>query len=263
MSHAPAAKMSTITRSYTIAFTMRSGSNEICKLLWRNGLGVPGESFQEKKTFEEFSAIVQQNQANGIFGSKMSHDHRAALDEQLRKHVAAYRTLDDVLPNHRWVWLRRNDKVLQALSLCRAEQSQIFASEQNRVGKFEPTYDFFHILSRVQLVCAADLAWEVYFQNAGIKPLTIYYEDFFTQLDVQLPRLIDHLGGLPSGSESRLADKNFSYEILRDAQTEQFRGCFMRDLARFGERIYAEDFGQRTGRWMSFFFNFGWRVLQS
>lgn len=36
-----------VIRSYTIAFTMRSGSNELCSLLACNGFGVPGELFRD------------------------------------------------------------------------------------------------------------------------------------------------------------------------------------------------------------------------
>lgn len=259
MAQAAIPQFATLNRSFTIAFTMRSGSNEICKLLWRNGLGVPGEAFQAGKTFQEFCAIVEQNQANRVFGSKMSHDHRAALDEQLRTHIPRYRTLDDVLPAHRWVWLRRHDKILQALSLCRAEQSQIFASEQRPMGELKPRYDFLHILSRVQLVNSADLAWEVYFERMGIKPLTLYYETFFKRIDTELPRLIDYLGGLPSGIDSKLADTNFSYEVQRDRTTEEFRVQFLKDLAQFGGKDQADRLGEPLGCWMSFFFNFGWR----
>src|SRR5579884_208874 len=164
MSNGPAIQSLNLTRSFTIAFTLRSGSNEICKLLSRNGIGVPGELFQQSKTFEEFCAIVQQNQANGIFGSKMSHDHRAALDEQLRRHVAGYRTLDDVLPNHRWVWLKRRDKILQAISWCRAEQSNEWAKTTAGAANVavDFNYDFFHVLSRVIMISSNEFAWEVY-----------------------------------------------------------------------------------------------------
>ena len=86
-----------ITRSYTIAFTMRSGSNAICDLLKRNGLGNPGEWFQNRFSSrngtysESFIDVVDRSEAGGIFGSKMSHDHRAAVDEHLRMSVPGYR----------------------------------------------------------------------------------------------------------------------------------------------------------------------------
>jgi len=74
-------------RSYTLVFTMRSGSNALCDLLRRNGLGAPGEWFQQPLSAAEgeawrdtFVRFIRSHQAEGTFGSKMSHDHRARLD---------------------------------------------------------------------------------------------------------------------------------------------------------------------------------------
>ena len=94
-----------ITRSFTIAFTMRSGSNEICNLLAKNGLGSPNEFFQNPLptnqpglVLESLARIINQHQVDGIFGSKMSHDHRARLDEQLRSAIPGYSRIDDLFP---------------------------------------------------------------------------------------------------------------------------------------------------------------------
>src|ERR1700734_699452 len=94
-----------VQRSFTIAFTMRSGSNAICDILAKNGLGSAGEWFQQplapigdEPWLNAFVRLVNQNQAGGVFGSKMSHDHRAALDLNLRKAIPGYGRLDGVLP---------------------------------------------------------------------------------------------------------------------------------------------------------------------
>jgi hypothetical protein len=72
-----------INRSFTIAFTMRSGSNAISDLLSRNGLGVVGEWFQrslastgDETYLDSFARVVSQYQAEGVFGSKMSPPSR-------------------------------------------------------------------------------------------------------------------------------------------------------------------------------------------
>lgn len=255
---------SSITRSYTLAFTMRSGSNEVCNLLAKNALGNPGEYFQKgmatdsgTSAFDAFLRVVNDNQVGGVFGSKMSHDHRAAVDEMLRAAVPGYRILDDVLPGHRWIWLQRRDRILQAISLCRAEASKrwssIDAGDPHAGGM---AYDFFHILSRVMMIYTNDLAWETYFCRHNIQPFVIYYEDFFRNLHSELPKLIDFLGGLPEG---RMLDNGMTLEVQRDEETYAWRRRFVNDLGRIGEQSFSMELGVPLEKWGRFFFQYGWR----
>ncbi len=139
---------------------------------------------------------VNENAANGSFGSKISHHHRAALDEYFRNAIPGYRQLGDVLPKHRWVWLTRRDKILQAISLCRAEQSNNWAvTSGTKVGPDCFKYDFFEILSRLEMLLPWDFIWELYFQVQNIKPLGLIYEDFCGDVRGQMKRLIDYLDG--------------------------------------------------------------------
>ncbi|MFZ0706115.1 MAG: Stf0 family sulfotransferase [Candidatus Korobacteraceae bacterium] len=254
-----------LTRTYTIAFAMRSGSNEICSLLTHNGLGAPTELFQypfppepDPTQLTGFLSVVQERQVNGIFGSKMSHNHRAALDEYFRNYVPGYRQLDDVLPNHRWVWLTRRDKILQAISLCRAEQSNVWAATSStRVESDRFNYDFLEILSRLVMLLTADFIWQLYFQREGITPLAIIYEDFFENIEAQLKLLIDYLGG-PCGRYSQL-DITSRYAIQRTNADAAIRERFSEELCRLGEVGLARQFGLPLELWNQFFFGYGWR----
>ncbi len=244
---------------------MRSGSNEICSLLRRNGLGVPTELFQfpfppetGPQQLEGFRSVVKVNQANGIFGSKMSHNHRAALDEYFRNSVPGYRQLDDVLPNHRWVWLTRRDKIYQAISQCHAEQSNTWAvksaTDVKRDG-FE--YDFIELLSRVMMLLASDQIWQIYFQRHGITPLTIVYEDFFQDVEAQLGRLIEYLGG-PGDGRNQL-DCTADYSIQRTDADVAIHERFSEELCRLGEVGLGRQLGVPLELWIKFFFGYGWR----
>lgn len=255
----------TIQRSFTIAFTMRSGSNEICNLLARNGLGTPSEFFQKPLpagssglALDSFTRIISRYQVGGIFGSKMSHDHLAALDEQLRAAIPGYTRIEDLLPDHRWVWLIRRDKILQAISWCRAELSNSWAQNGAQKQKSaEYTYDFLHILSRVMMIYSAELAWEQYFRKYEIEPLVIYYEDFFRDVDQQLRRLINHLGGLPA--KRTKIDTGTTFEVQRNEKTFALRERFVQDLTRLGANGMTVELGQPLDRWVKFFYEFGWR----
>jgi len=253
-----------LSRSYTIAFTMRSGSNEICNLLGINELGIPGEFFQNPLSSNpaefvaSFQQIVKQNQVGGVFGSKMSHDHRAALDEQLRVVVPNYQGFDSLLPSHRWIWLKRDDKVLQAISWCRAEASNQWAvMRKEKVETKTFSYDFLHILSRLMMIYTGEFAWESYFQKHRIVPFVIVYETFFQDLDRQLPALIQYLGGLPPGRP--FMDRELTYKIQRNKESHALRERFISDLGRIGEQSIAQSLGEPLVRWNRFMFEYGWR----
>jgi LPS sulfotransferase NodH len=245
---------------------MRSGSNEICSLLARNGLGSPNEFFQMPLSpdqpgtlLDSFARVVRQNQIEGVFGSKMSYDHRAALDEQLRSEIPGFRRIDDLLPQHRWVWLVRRDKILQAISWCRAENSSNWAATRSDPAKPDDlSYDFLHILSRLMMIYVGELSWETYFHENGIDPLIIVYEDFFKDLDRQLLRLINYLGGLSPGRPPM--NKDTTFEIQRNERSYAVRQRFILDLTRIGEKMMAQELGEPYQRWGSFFFDRQWRI---
>lgn len=258
-----------VVRSFTIAFTMRSGSNAICDILARNGLGSANEWFQLPITprdgepwLDAFIRLVDARQAGGVFGSKMSHNHRAALDADLRQAIPEYRCLDDVLPGHHWIQLVRKDKVLQSISLCRAESSGRWATTelgQTQSGKFE--YDFFHVLSRLMMIQAGELAWDIYFQQHGIEPLRIVYEDFFQDPAPQLTRLVDYLGGLPPGRASLETDS--TYKMQRDEISDELRERFVSDFSRIGDPGFPKEIGAPWDRWVRFFSEHQWRLPQN
>ena len=246
-----------VSRSFTIAFTMRSGSNEICNLLARNGLGIPNEFFQKPFSgrsdallLNTLGRTVGRYQAHGIFGSKMAHEHRAALDAHLRTAIPGYVRLDDVLPAHRWVWLRRQDKVLQAISWCRAETSNRWAGSDPEIGDRKSfSYDFYQILSRLMMIYDSELVWDTYFKTHQVRPWVIYYEHFFQDLDHQLPALIDYLGGLPAGRSS--IDKHVTYAVQRTEESYAMRKRFLSDSEWVGQDSITEEQRECLQRWIA------------
>jgi LPS sulfotransferase NodH len=257
--------LTTVQRSFTIAFTLRSGSNVICSMLAGNGLGKPGEFFQmpfiggNALVLDGFTRIVSRYQRHGVFGSKMAYAHRAALDVQLRKAIPGYTRIDDILPNHKWVWLTRRDKILQAISLCRAEASKQWACRSSiEEGEQEYTYDFVHILSRVMLIHASEFAWDIYFRENGIHPFNIVYEDFFGDLDRQLPRLTAYLGG--QLRKQVPINKHTIFKVQRNEKSYEIQQRFLSDLLRWGSHDLTVELGPAFVRWTKFLNDLGWRI---
>jgi LPS sulfotransferase NodH len=264
-----------IRRSYTIAFSHRSGSSELCQLLLKNGLGSPGELFQgltangdsgagnDSNAARQVLSIIASHTSNAIFGSKMAHDHRARIDGVLRRTLKGYNTLDDILPDHRWIWLIRRDKIAQAISLCRAEKSGIWSvSSSHAVTGFQrhEEFDYHYILSRVMMLYACDLAWQTYFCDHDISPYTVYYDDFFANLPASLLDLIEHILGLPVAcTETVVPDVTATLGVQRDTVSTEWTARFRTYLASVGDLDTNLEFGIAGRTWADFFFNLGWR----
>ena len=264
-----------IHRSYTIAFSHRSGSSELCQLLSKNGLGSPGELFQgltasgdsgagnDANVARQVLSIIASHTSNAIFGSKMAHDHRARIDGVLRRTLQGYKTLDDILPDHRWIWLIRRDKIAQAISLCRAEKTGIWSvPNSHAMSGFQrhEEFDYHYILSRVMMLYACDLAWQTYFSDNDISPYTLYYEDFFDNLPDSLHTLVEQIGGLPAAcTETMVPDVTPTLGVQRDTVSAEWTARFRTYLASVGDLNSNLEFGIAGRIWEDFFFNLGWR----
>jgi LPS sulfotransferase NodH len=199
-----------MTTSYFICTTPRSGSTLLCKLLaatgkagnpdsfyhrdafmreWAAEWGLPDPETLSRGAFERayLDAARRAGEAGtGIFGMRLQQDYLSALSD----------TLDRIYPGlhsdtHRferafgpivYLHLSRADKVAQAVSLVKAEQSGLWhlnadGSDYERLGPpREPAYDFQAIRREVVDLERADLAWVAWFDRHRISPLRISYE---------------------------------------------------------------------------------------
>ena len=121
---------------------------------------------------------------NGVFGAKLMwnqlpdlEQHAAALPEFAG--VAGSELLDRLLGHPRYVWLRRDDKVRQAISLWRALQTRTWRAEHPAGDNEAPTlsYSFEGIEHLRRRLSADDEAWGRFFLHSLIEPLELIYED--------------------------------------------------------------------------------------
>jgi LPS sulfotransferase NodH len=120
--------------------------------------------------------------ANGVWGGKLMWGHVPELLARARglPEVGQDAQLDDVLDmllgdDLRLLYVTREDKIAQAVSLWRAVQTQNWRAG-HRPGPGEAQYAFAGIDHlRAQLV-AHDAAWNAWFHTTGRRPHTIVYE---------------------------------------------------------------------------------------
>lgn len=228
--------LSNISCSYTIAFTPRSGSNHLCDLLTRAGIGRPTEYFQYDSPAWEVrdpgTAVVgaiRNNIIDGVFGSKIGHHHHAWLRKAIAGITGSKAHLDDVFPNHHWIRLVRKDKIAQAVSLYKAQRTQQWIKwwneDHDRV--VEAPYDFDAILTAYHSVMTSELVWEVYFVECGASPITIVYEEFAERPSHTVTAIANNLG-LKKWNSVEGAKEHFLTQ--RDENSESLGAKFRADL---------------------------------
>jgi len=121
---------------------------------------------------------------NGVFGTKLMwnqlpdlEQHAAALPEFAG--VAGSDLLERLFGRPSYVWMRRRDKVRQAISLWRALQTRTWRLEHPAADGEAPnlSYSFEGIEHLRRRLSADDDAWGRYFLHSLIAPLELIYED--------------------------------------------------------------------------------------
>jgi trehalose 2-sulfotransferase len=165
------------------------------------------ERFRE---FEQYLRWVEHRATtpNGVLGAKIMWPYMAGLVAGLstipchQGVVAPAELLAQAFPRLGYVWLRRMDKVRQAVSLWRAIQTwhwredaaQHFDGRGCEAPAASLVYSFEAIDHLRRGLIASDRAWEIYFEATGTKPLTLTYEDFVNDKHNTVTRLLRHVG---------------------------------------------------------------------
>lgn len=172
------------------------------------------ERFRE---FADYMRWVEERAttANGVLGAKIMWPYMAGLVAGLSTVPrcegagAPDELLTRAFPRLGYVWLRRMDKVRQAVSLWRAIQTWHWredAAQRAAGGECEPpgaplVYSFEAIDHLRRGLIASDRAWEIYFEGTGTKPLTLTYEEFVNEKHETVTRMLRHVGvSYPAGA---------------------------------------------------------------
>jgi trehalose 2-sulfotransferase len=156
---------------------------------------------------------------NGVFGAKIMWAHLADLGRRLDADDLSA-LVDTLFDRPRCVWVRRVDKVRQAVSLWRAMQTQSWRAE-NEAATGEPQYSFPALRHLVDLLSAHDAAWER-FLAARDGVLTLTYEDIAADLHGALQRTLDHVGVAPPRALDALPRMRRQADERSDAWTAAY-----------------------------------------
>ena len=227
--------------SYLICATPRTGSSLLCGLLESTGVAGRPESYFRQPDEEAWAArwgILSQSDGafsyadyvqaalaagrtdNGVFAARIMWGTMAEVVSKLATVYPDLAGMDvDLLQRAfgqtGFIYLRRGDAVAQAVSLLRAEQTNLWFETTQAAHKEperEPHFDLDELRARVHQVGDHNAAWQAWFAATGIETHPVLYEDLDAD-PVGITRgVLDFLGlELPGTAEivvqhRRLAD---------------------------------------------------------
>jgi LPS sulfotransferase NodH len=184
--------------SYIVASTQRSGTHLLCSILQSTGIaGSPDEFFLSKpgETWEErwgassrdgyIQRVLQNNTGgNGVFGAIVMWSYFERM-LQLLQEIPEYNgltgaeLLSAIFDRPKYIWLRRRNRVDQAVSWAMACKTGVWARKAGVNSQPDATlkFDFRVIDEWCNRIAAHDAGWANYFRENRIDPLVLFYED--------------------------------------------------------------------------------------
>jgi LPS sulfotransferase NodH len=218
-------------RAYVICTAPRSGSTLLCRMLAATGVAGNPDSYFHQPSLAAwladlevtadpawrgrdalraaFGAAMQQGRgATGVFGLRLQRHSFAFFSEKLAEMVpeTAARAGNDAARMAAlfgpvgFIHLRREDKVAQAVSLLKAEQSGLWhvAPDGRELERLAPPraphYDAGAIAARRDMLAGYDRDWAAWFTEQGVTPLRLTYEALAADPGGELARVLAHLG---------------------------------------------------------------------
>lgn len=138
--------------------------------------------------------------------------------------------LDEVFPGLRIIFVRRRDKVSQAVSLWKAIQTQQWrtdsesqrdrsSSSADGGGSRVPRpaeYDYRAIKHLLDELHRWDARWEDWFHATGRQPIRVIYEEFTGSRAATIGRVLDELGIDPPEPEGQGPMRRQADDLSRD-----------------------------------------------
>ena len=208
------------TKGYFICSSARSGTNMFGYSMQAMGYGMPREGFNmilnrkhgwgyEKSDLISYIRDMYSRQTdskNDIFGLKIfwqqlkfysrECDQIAVINESL---LSDFEKLHLFFPYVRFIYLRRRNKLRQAISLARTDQDGLYLlfDDNEASRKKKAYYDSDQISRFLILLTSQDQLWQSFFEGNEIKPHMIWYEDLVDDYIAVMSQAVNYLD-LPS-----------------------------------------------------------------
>jgi LPS sulfotransferase NodH len=199
---------------YLIASIQRSGTHLLCSILRSTGVaGAPAEYFlcRHGETWEErwgapsradyVERVFQQNTTDvGVFGAVIMWSYLERMLQMLQEipgheNLTGSELLAAVFNGPKYVWMRRRNRVEQAVSWAIACQTRVWAQKVGNKPRPRgiPKFDYKVIDEWCNRIAAHDAGWENYFRENHIEPLVLFYEDVVASHNTAAKRVLEFL----------------------------------------------------------------------
>ncbi|MEM6309590.1 MAG: Stf0 family sulfotransferase [Pseudomonadota bacterium] len=207
--------------AYVLCTTPRSGSTMLCHMLRATGIAGHPESWFHQPSVESWraalglgpgtrvkqvivAAIGAGRAESDIFGLRVQRGSFDFLQEQLADLYPAAQTdldrLEAAFGRVKFIYLSREDRVAQAVSLVRADQTGLWhrradGRELERLAVHkDPVFDRIAIANALDHVNGLNDAWDRWFAAQDLSPLRIIYERLATEPQRVLAEVLEKLG---------------------------------------------------------------------
>jgi len=193
---------------YCILSSPRSGSTLLGRMLHETRMaGDPQEYFnppllqyERERTgnpslsLNEFLRAMEARRTspNGVFGMKLHYSQMlgAFRARQPNKNMVALLNKFNHL-----IWIRRRDRLRQAISQAVGQHTQVWSSEDSRFGQQSAVEVHpFQCVRALQIVGGDDFGWERLIKATGLKVHEVWYEDLVADYENQSRLALRHLG---------------------------------------------------------------------
>ncbi|UUX51933.1 Stf0 sulfotransferase family protein [Nisaea acidiphila] len=241
-------------QSLVLCSAPRSGSTLFCDLLAGTGVAGNPHSFFRREDLagyaEEFGlpspeidgayleAVIRQGTGDtGIFAVRIMWETLGELDSALEcihpGLPGAPERLERAFGRVLYVHLTRSDKVAQAISYLKAQQTGLWhryadGSERERMAPPKPAeYDSAQLADLVARLTAADAGWTDWLATHGIAPVRVDYDDLSRDPRAELAKVLRALG-----RDSAIADRvEIRAGKLADAESAVWAERYRRELS--------------------------------
>lgn len=242
--------------SYVICTSPRSGSTLLCSLLASTGIAGKPESYFHRPSLADWASALdvangpeigtrsvrdlfagarsRGSTSNGLFGLRLQRDSFAflfhTLSELHPEETSERARFERVFGPTLFIHLTREDKLAQAISCVRAQQSGLWhvaadGSELERSTPVsEPHYDAAAIASELAGFIEADRLWTDWFSDEQIDPVTVRYSELSVAPIQATRRLLHALDLDPSDSVAVTAGTRRLSDDLNTEWAERFKG---------------------------------------
>jgi trehalose 2-sulfotransferase len=189
-------------QAYFVASSYRCGSQYLCWRLWQTGLlGAPSEvlaptnelrifmnRFKTSSPAEYIAKLVaRRTSRNGVFGMKAHFHHFEAF-------LKDYPALLEVLAPMTYIYISREDRIAQAVSMAKALQTGRWTSRMEGASNAPLQYDREMIANCLEDIMQQDVNWRRWFESHNVTPFEVTYNQVATDAAGVVRGVVELLG---------------------------------------------------------------------